>query len=1175
MTDQNPVPIREQGNAMTSTRLVPVSLDDKYARYEGRVHITGSQALVRLAMLQSMRDRGAGLNTACYIAGYRGSPMHNLDKELWRAKRFLDKPAIHFWPAVNEDLAATAIWGTQQATSFGDATVDGVYAMWYGKGPGIDRSLDAIRHGHTAGSARHGGVLVVVGDDHALTSTDAPAAHEYTFVDLMMPLLYPADVAEVIEYGLLGWAMSRFCGAWVGFKMIPDTVDASVSLSADPNALDIRVPEAFEMPPDGLNLRLPDFWYQQEPRHRAGKLQAALAFARVNHLNRVVLASSTPRVGIIATGKAYTDCRQALSDLGITDAVAAELGVVLLKLGMPYPFDRQTVVEFARGLEHVLVVEEKVNLTETHVRDALYHLPDSERPTVTGHLDENGREQLPQWPELNPDVVATAIARRLAPFYQTEQVRERLRFIEEKTQLANKRAPLSVVRQPYFCSGCPHNSGTRVPDGSRAHGGVGCHFMATYMDRNNVTHSHMGGEGLTWVGQSAFVKTNHVFQNMGDGTYFHSGLLAIRACVAASPNITFKVLFNDAVAMTGGQPVDGRLTPQMITQQVHAEGVRKIFVVSDDPAKYNAQSESFAPGTMIRHRDEMDAVQRECRETPGVSLLVYDQTCAAERRRRRKAGKMADPDERLFINERVCEGCGDCGQQSNCMSVIPRQTEFGRKRAIDQSACNKDYSCVKGFCPSFVSVHGATPRKSSRRLAVPTQLAVLPEPERPVLAAGKPYSILVTGVGGTGVVTIGALLTMAAHMEGNHFSTVDQFGMAQKGGAVTSHIRLAADPSDIHAVRLNAGAADLVLGCDSLVTGADLALGTMARRKTRVILNTHEQITGHFTRNPSLQFPVRQIDSRLSDVIDDDQIDAFNATALATRLLGDSIAANLFILGYAYQKGLIPVSAPAIDAAIELNGVAVAMNRDAFAWGRRAARDFAAVSAAAEPERQPATRDPGDPVDFFEKALVAYQGERYAQRYRRTVQRISKAENSVAGQVGELTHTVARNLFKLMAYKDEYEVARLFTDGQFAAQLAEAFEGEVKLQFHLAPPLFAKRDPHTGQPQKKRYGAWMLTAMRLLAPLRRVRGTAIDPFGYTAERRQERAAISDYELRVDRLAEELTSDKLPLAIEIAALPDMVRGYGHVKARAMAEHNEALTALMARWSAPGTPVRRAA
>jgi indolepyruvate ferredoxin oxidoreductase len=1145
-------------------QLATVSLDDKYTSTEGRIHITGSQALVRLAMMQYRRDQAAGCNTACYIAGYRGSPMHNLDRELWRTGKFLPEAHIHFWPAVNEDLAATAIWGTQQAAAFGDARYDGVFAMWYGKGPGLDRSMDAIRHGHMAGSSQHGGVLVVVGDDHALTSTDAPAAHELAFAELMMPLLYPATVQDLIDYGLYGWAMSRFCGAWVGFKIIPDTVDASAALNADPWCPEIVLPEEVALPPDGLNIRIPDTWLQQEPRLRQYKLPAALAFARANRLNRVTIESQRPRFGIIATGKAYNDVRQALFELGIDDRTAADIGIVLLKLAMPYPFDTETVRAFADGLEEVCVVEEKHRMTEMHVRDALYTLPDARRPRVIGRDDETGTTLLPTWPELTPEHVTRALATRIAPFHDTEQVRARLAFLDSKDHQVLEREALSIARLPYFCSGCPHNTSTRVPEGSRALGGVGCHFMATYMDRNNLTHTHMGGEGANWIGQAPFVHTEHVFQNLGDGTYFHSGLLAIRACVAAEVNITFKILYNDAVGMTGGQPIDGPLTPAQISHQVYAEGVRRIYVVSDEPHKY-PRGDHFAPNTVIEHRHALDRIQRQCRDYRGVSVLIYDQTCAAEKRRRRKRGDMVDPPRRIFINDRVCEGCGDCNTKSNCLSVLPLDTAFGRKRQIDQSSCNKDYSCVDGFCPSFVSVYGAEPRRSAAQVQPPAHLVALPEPARPTLADNRPYSILVTGVGGTGVVTIGALVTMAAHMEGQCFSTVDQFGMAQKGGAVTSHIRLASRADDIRAVRLNAGAADLVLGCDSLVTGADLALSVMAPGRTRVILNTYQQITGHFTRDPDLSFPEAELASRINTAVGQKQVDYIEATGMATRLLGDSIATNLFMLGYAYQKGLVPVSAAGIERAIELNGVAVEMNRQAFLWGRRAARDWEAVRALTTAENLTDSRPQSldELIAHRVAELTAYQNSAYAERYRRLVERVRAAETQQAPGYTGLTEAVARSLYKLMAYKDEYEVARLYTDGRFERLLAERFEGDYRLEFHLAPPILWRLDAETGVRKKRTYGAWMLKAMWLLARLKGLRGTPLDIFGYHPERRLERRLIADYEAMVTELVEGLNADNHDLAVSLAAIPETIRGYSHVKeqhlAAAKAEEERLLTA----------------
>ena len=1161
-------------------QLAAITLDDKYESREGRIHITGSQALVRLAMMQFIRDRAAGLDTACYITGYRGSPMHNIDKELWSAKRFLSGSNIHFQPGINEDLAATAIWGTQQATAFGDCRHDGVFSMWYGKGPGLDRSMDAIRHGHMAGSSRHGGVLVMVGDDHALTSTDAPAAHEFAFVELMMPFLYPSTVHEVLSYGLHGIALSRFSGAWVGYKVVPDTVDASAPLSADPFDPEIVVPGEFEMPPDGLNLRIPDFWYHMEPRHRNYKLDAAVAYARANRLNRVTTASRRPRYGIVTTGKAWNDVRQALFDLGIDDRTADDIGITVLKIAMPYPFDTETVRDFADGLEELFVVEEKVALSELQVRNALYPLPDGRRPRVIGHKDETGRVLLPGFPEVSPEDVARALAERIARFHTSSAIDDRIAFIEAKARQARARQVLDIARTPYFCSGCPHSTSTRIPEGSRALGGVGCHFMATYMDRGNVTHTHMGGEGANWMGQAPFVETGHVFQNLGDGTYYHSGLLAIRACVAAGINITYKILFNDAVAMTGGQPHDGPLDPPAISRQVRGEGVETIWLVSDEPEKYGSASR-LAPGTRIAHRRELDRIQRELREVRGVSVLIYDQTCAAEKRRRRKRGAMADPDRRAFINHRVCEGCGDCNAKSNCLSVLPLDTEYGRKRQIDQSACNKDFSCVEGFCPSFVTVQGARPRRGGSGVEVPAGLAALPEPNRLRFEDGRPFSMLVAGVGGSGVVTIGALVTMAAHLEGIAFSTVDQFGMAQKGGAVTSHVRIAARPDDMRTIRLNTGAADLVLGCDSLVASGDLALNVMHPERTRVIVNTHEQITGQFARNPDLQFPTDSIVGRIRAAAGAGNLQLLDATRIATRLLGDAIGSNLFLLGYAYQQGLVPVSGVAIERAIELNGVAVDMNREAFRWGRRAAQDLQAVERLAlEGDDGLEPSAPKSLDEFIERRaadLTEWQNAAWASRYRKLVERVREAERSL-GAGESLAAAVARYAYKLMAYKDEYEVARLYTDGAFRERLAASFEGDLRLTFHLAPPLLSRRDPVTGELRKRTFGPWMWRLLGLVAKMRFLRGTPFDPFGHTAERRMERRLIEEYFEAVDELLAGLRPENLDLAVELTSVPERIRGYGHVKERNAADAESAKAALLGRWRTRDvrqTPPARAA
>ena len=1155
--------------------LTAVSLDDKYQSEQGRVYLTGSQALVRAAMLQYLRDNAAGYNTASFISGYRGSPMHNIDKELWRANRFLADRAIHFVPGVNEDLAATACLGTQQSAMFGDSTHDGVFAMWYGKGPGLDRSIDAIRHANMIGTAARGGVLAVVGDDHAMKSTDVPAASETMFADLQMPMLYPGSVQEIVDFSLYGWAMSRYSGAWTGFKVTADTVDAAASIDGDPHRLQIVLPE-FTFPDDGVNIRAGDRWTFQETRLRQFKLPAALAFARANNLNQVVIESPRPRIGIISSGKAAVDVRQALMELGVTAAQASDLGIVMLKMGMPFPFDGDTVRQFADGLEEVVVVEEKRRFMESKVRDALYDLPDGRRPRVVGRHDEDGREMLPGCGEFGAEEIARALAGRIRHFHTSDQITARLAFLDAKAGRAAQRQEMGVARIPYFCSGCPHNTSTKVPEGSRGQSGVGCHFMASYMDRDTDAITQMGGEGANWIGHFPFSKAGHVFQNLGDGTYFHSGLMAIRACVAAKVNITYKILFNDAVAMTGGQPIDGELNPMLISQQVHAEGVRKIVVVSDQPDKYPAGAD-FAPGTTFEHRRSLARVQRELREVEGVTILIYDQTCAAEKRRRRKRGDMEDPARRLFVNHLVCEGCGDCSTTSNCMSVLPLQTEFGRKRKIDQSSCNKDYSCAEGFCPSFVSVVGGIPRKAAVVAEAPEKLRFLPEPTQPALVHGQSYGILITGIGGTGVVTISALLTMAAHLEGKAFSTIDQFGMAQKGGAVTSHVRIAAREADIQSARLSSGAADLIMGCDSLVTASELALTTIDTGRSHVLVNSNQSITGQFAMDPNLEFPADDVEMRIRAEEGPGRATFINATRLATALLGDAIGANLFMLGHAYQQGLIPIAAETIERTIEMNGVAIEMNKAAFLWGRRAAVDLEAVSVLASPGAVPDILDDDLPALIARRKedLTAYQGRRLARHYGDLVARVEAQEAQVTPDSQALSKAVARNLYKLTAYKDEYEVARLYSDGRFKAALEQQFEGEYTLAFHLAPPVLSKINPDTGLPVKRDFGAWMGTAMTWLARLKFLRGGPLDIFGRTEERQTERRLIVEYEAMIGELLAGLKPGNHSQAVRLAQVPELITGYGHIKAQHLAEATALQDNLMAEWRKPGSTMPEAA
>ncbi|MGE4013452.1 MAG: indolepyruvate ferredoxin oxidoreductase family protein, partial [Alphaproteobacteria bacterium] len=798
----------------------PVTLDDKYTVEAGRVYLSGIQALVRLPMMQRQRDLKAGLNTAGFISGYRGSPLGGYDQALWKAKKYLENNHIKFQPGVNEDLAMTSVWGTQQLNLFPGAKYDGVFAIWYGKGPGVDRCGDVMKHGNAAGTSKHGGVLLCAGDDHGASSSTLPHQSDHMFAAAMVPVLYPATVQEVLDYGLYGIAMSRYSGVWVAFKCVTENLESAASVTVDPNRMQFHDPNNFEMPEGGVNIRWPDGIHEQEDRLQRYKAYAALAFARTNRIDRVVIDSPKPRLGIISAGKSYLDVRQALDDLGIDEKLAREIGIRLYKVGMIWPLERDGVREFAEGLEEIVVVEEKRALIENQMKEQLYNWKADVRPRVVGKFDEHAQWLLPASDELTPAMIARVLAARIARFYQSPQIADRLKFLEAKERILRARKP-NFDRVPYFCSGCPHNTSTKVPEGSRAMAGIGCHFMAQFMDRRTATFTHMGGEGAPWIGQAPFTDEKHVFTNLGDGTYYHSGLLAIRAACAANVNITYKILYNDAVAMTGGQPVEGGPTVSQISLQVYAEGVKRIALVSDEPDKYPIGTE-WAPGVTFHHRDDLDQVQKDLRQWPGVSVLLYDQTCAAEKRRRRKRGLMFDPPKRPFINERVCEGCGDCSVQSNCISVAPKETEFGRKREIDQSNCNKDFSCIKGFCPSFVTVHNGTPKKVRTG---PAQLpsGVLPLPTLPSL--DRPYGILVTGVGGTGVITIGAVIGMAAHLEGKGVSNLDQTGLAQKGGAVTSHIRVAATPEDIHAVRIAAGETDALIGCDIVVSASDEVLG--------------------------------------------------------------------------------------------------------------------------------------------------------------------------------------------------------------------------------------------------------------------------------------------------------------------------------------------------------------
>ena len=1293
--------------------LADVDLDDKYVRPRGRVFLTGIQALVRLVLTQRRRDLAAGHDTAGYVSGYRGSPLGGLDQQMERAKAHLDRHHVVFQPGVNEDVAATACWGTQQAGLDGEGAYDGVFCLWYGKGPGVDRSGDVLRHANLAGTSKLGGVVALLGDDHACESSTTANHSEYAMVDASIPVFNPAGVQEILDYGLCAFALSRYAGCWTALKCVHDTVEAAASVEIDPERIGIVLPEDPAVPPEGLGIRWPDTPQEQEVRLYEQKLEAVKAFSRANRLDRTVWDSDRAWLGVATTGKSYLDVRQAFEDLGIDKAAARRLGVRLYKVAMPFPLEPEGARRFAEGLDTIVVVEEKRPLIETHLKDVLYGTPNA--PRIAGKRDEDGRPLFPSAGRLDTNHIAVEIGRRLLaregagedagagegdddaarasalaeppvpspsaasaiphsgiakrPHQQSPVTQDSAPAIprnppatldnapaiphggiakrppqrspvtpdsasaiprnppaaldsapaiphggiakrpHQRSPLAARVAELEAIlgggdrdpapmeRTPYFCPGCPHNTSTRVPEGSRALAGIGCHYLAQFMDRSTARYTHMGGEGASWIGESKFSKRGHVFQNIGDGTYFHSGLLSIRAAIAADVNVTFKILYNDAVAMTGGQAVDGALTVPVITRQMQAEGARRIVVVTDEPEKYGARS-GLAPGATVHHRRELDAVQRTLRTIAGVTVLVYDQTCAAEKRRRRKRGKFPDPPMRAFINPAVCEGCGDCGVKSNCVAVVPVETEFGRKRAIDQSSCNKDFSCVEGFCPSFVTVRGGRLRKGAGVSRDGAPLPALPEPSVPDL--DRPCEIIVTGVGGTGVITIGALLGMAAHLESKGCSVLDQTGLAQKGGAVVSHIRIAARPDDVTTTRIANGAADLVLGCDMVVTAGADTRATMRAGKTAVVVNTQETMTGDFTRDADLLFPADALMRGIERAAGARQVDRVDATRIATALTGDAIATNLFMLGYAWQKGRIPLSRAAIERAVEINGVAVEMNQSAFDWGRRTAADRDAVERRAVPgaaagiEVAPPIEGGSSPAHSPEAVpgiavapprgretleslierraafLAEYQDAAYADRYRAFVERAREAERSRAKGMRGLAEAVARGHFKLLAYKDEYEVARLHCAPEFRRKLEAAFEGDWSLEFHLAPPLFARRDPTTGAPRKSRYGPWMMRVFAMLARCKGLRGTAFDPFGYTRERRRERALIDRYERTVAALLDGLDHSNHALAIEIASLPERIRGFGHVKAKSIEEAQHREAELLERFMAADEP-----
>jgi indolepyruvate ferredoxin oxidoreductase len=1156
-------------NARTPAEaLLQVDLDDKYLQRNGQVFMSGTQALLRLALDQRRRDERQGLNTAGFISGYRGSPLGRYDQELWSESKLLKDHHIHFQPGINEDLAATAVWGSQYVGSVPGARYDGVFGIWYGKGPGVDRSGDAFKHANSAGTSQHGGVLAIAGDDHAAKSSTTAHQSDYALMASGIPVLYPSNVQDILDFGLHGIAMSRYSGCWIGMKVVTDVVESSGSVQVG-EALPATTLPPKPASPDGLNIRGNDISPQvQEQRLYEHKLHAAQAYARANGIDRIVANAPGARIGIVSAGKAFADVRQALRSLGhASDEAVAAAGIRLLKIGLVWPLDPAIVERFADGLDTLVVVEEKRPLLEHQVKAILYDAPLARKPRIVGKFAGSS-----EWSDARGDAVFSSVG-ELAPPLIAERIAALLGLpFEPPANPESDKLP-GAVRAATFCSGCPHNTSTQLPDGSRAFAGIGCHGMVLLTGRDPYgTVGQMGAEGAMWVGQAPFTDEKHIFANMGDGTYFHSGFLAIRQAVAAHVPITYKLLVNGFVSMTGGQPIDGELSTVQMVSELLAEGVKRIVVVADDPARYDDPAMKLPPGVPVRHRRELDAVQRELREYGDVSVLLYDQVCATERRRLRKRGRYADPDKRTFINAAVCEGCGDCSDKSGCLSVEPLETEFGRKRKINQSSCNKDYSCVEGFCPSFVTVHGGRLRKKGGPGEGDGGFGALPVPTLPDIADG--YAILITGIGGTGVITLGAVLAMAAHLDGHAASALDMTGLAQKYGAVMSHVRIAPDAARIKTARLASGEADLVVGCDLIVSAGTDAVSKMVPGRTRVAVNMEVSPTSAFARDPDWKVVPEELLARIAHA-SGSAAEGIEATRLATALMGDAIAANMFLLGYAWQRGWLPVSLDAMQRAIELNGVGVELNEKSFLWGRRAAVDLPAVERHVRPANVVSftpnrARKTPDLIAHREAELVKYQNRAYARRYRALVDRVAQAEQAL--QAGDrLTRAVARYYYKLLAYKDEFEVARLYASPAFRESLAGAFEGDYRLHFNIGAWPFATRDPNTGLPRKREIGPWALTAFGWLARLRGLRNTVLDPFRGNSERRHALRDIAEYEADIDRLLENLDAARLSTAVAVAELPEHIRGYGHVRERHVAQVRERREALWLQWQAQGLPI----
>jgi indolepyruvate ferredoxin oxidoreductase len=1126
MTDQTPI-------------LNAYELLERYTRTEGRVFLTGTQAILRMVLDQARRDRERGLDTRGYVSGYRGSPVGGVDQEFQRNKSLVADAGVEFLPAVNEEFGATQMLGTQQVETDPDKTCAAVFGLWYGKGPGVDRAADALKHGNAYGASPRGGVLVVAGDDHGCVSSSMPHQSDVAFMNFFMPTINPANVAEFLPFAEWGYALSRFSGMWVGFKAISETVESGMSFDL-PKDRDFVAPD-YVPPQTGLHYRWPDLPGPQIEERMEAKKDAVLAFARANPIDRVEWGHANARFGIVTTGKSHLDVLEALRLLGIDKGRAATLGIDIYKVGMVWPLEGQGALAFASGKQELLVIEEKRGIIESQLKEYFYDFPGQKPKRMVGKQDETGTRLVPWTRELGAVMLAGIIARRLDLNFDGLNLSESAKTVVQPPNLINV---AGATRTPYFCSGCPHNTSTKVPEGSEALAGIGCHFMASWMDRNTTSLIQMGGEGINWVSRSKFNGNRHIFQNLGEGTYYHSGSLAVRQAIAAGTNITYKILFNDAVAMTGGQPVDGPISVQAIAHSLLAEGVRKLVVVSDQPDTFKPAD--FPRGVQIEDRRDMDRVQREMREIPGTTVIIYQQTCATEKRRLRKRGKLEDPQKFAVINPLVCEGCGDCSVESNCLSVEPLETEFGRKRKINLNSCNKDFTCVNGFCPSFVTVEGGTLKKATTgadRTAFEALKATLPVPTFPRL--DTPWDILVTGVGGTGVVTVGQLIAMAANLENTGATVLDFMGFAQKFGPVLSYIRMAKTEAGVNQAKIEPSSAHALIGCDLVVSSSPKASITYRKDETRAVINTAVMPTGDLVRNRDADLNAGQRLKEIAQTVHTASLKTLDANALSEALLGDTVFANVMMLGAAWQAGLVPLSHEALMRAIELNGVKPDMNKDAFTWGRLVVHDGCAVEALAKlPVSRVQSLD--DMISRRAAFLTDYQNKAWAESYLATLAKIRTAETRVSGHAGGLTEAAAKGLFKLMSYKDEYEVARLHSQTGFYESLKDRFEGDFTIRHHLAPPMLPTGKDARGRPYKRAFGPWIQPALRQLAKMKGLRGTKLDVFGYSADRKLERGLIAEYRAVLDQLVQSLSAKNLAEATQIAGLVMNIRGYGPVK-----------------------------